>query len=137
MLHVAYVQSFMNTASLLSRSGVAFTHSFLIGNSLVHDARNRLISDFLHREEATDLLFIDADIGWEPEAALRLIQSPHDVIGGAYPQKREWPGGPLFNVGLKKGATQTNSLLEGDFLGAGFPTELGRGCVRERVGKEV
>lgn len=118
MLHVAYVQSFMQTAGLLSQNGVAFTHSFLIGNSLVHDARNRLITDFINREDATDLLFIDADIGWAPEDALRLIQSPHDVIGGAYPQKRE--DVVRFNVGLKRDAVQTTSLLEVDFLGTGF-----------------
>lgn len=110
-----YVSSLLDTAILLLRNGVAYTHSFIIGDALVHDARNRLAAWFL-ASPATDLLFIDADLGWDPAAALRLALSPHDVIGGAYPQKRE--DGEMYNVAaLKPGAT---GLMQCDYLGAGF-----------------
>jgi len=112
---VEYVNSLMNTLPHLAQNGVAYTHAFIIGNALVHDARNRLVAWFLETE-CTEMLFIDADIGWQPEDALRLIRSPHDVIGGAYPQKRD--DRELYNVaGLKPGPTR---LLECDYLGTGF-----------------
>lgn len=116
-----YVKSLMDTLPALAQNGVAYTHSFIIGNALVHDARNRLVSWFL-ASEATDMLFIDADICWDADDAVRLARSPHDVIGGAYPQKRE--DRELYNVaGLKPTGTH---LLETDYLGGGFVKVSGR-----------
>jgi hypothetical protein len=110
-----YDQSLIDTTALLARNGVHYTHGVIIGNALVHDARNQLVSWFL-ATDATDMLFIDADIGWQPEAALRLALSPHDVIGGAYPQKRE--GVETYNVaGLKP---SSSGLVEVDYMGTGF-----------------
>ena len=40
----------------------------------------------------THLFWIDADIGFEPEAALRLLLAGHDVVAGVYPLKIDgWP----------------------------------------------
>lgn len=111
-----YVKSLAETLPMLLQNGIAFTHSFCIGDALIHDARNRMVAWFMSREECTDLLFIDADIGWEPFDALRLVTSPHDVIGGAYPQKRD--DAEVYNIaGIKAGTTE---LLEVDYLGTGF-----------------
>ncbi len=110
-----YVKSLIDTLPMLNMNGVAYTHSFIIGNAIIQDARNRMVAWFM-ASEATDMLFIDADIGWEAAAALRLAMSPHDVIGGAYPQKRD--DQELYNAaGLKPGATR---LIECDYLGTGF-----------------
>jgi hypothetical protein len=46
-----------------------------------------LTAKFLHMEEATHLMFIDADIGWEPWHLLVLLNRDVDVIGGLYPMK--------------------------------------------------
>lgn len=111
-----YVKSLIDTLPRLNMNGIAYTHSFCIGNALVHDARNRLVSWFMQQEDATDLLFIDADIAWNAEDALRLAMSPHDVIGGAYRQKRD--DEETYNVaGLMPGATD---LIPVDYLGTGF-----------------
>lgn len=110
-----YIKSLIDTLPLLAQNGVAYTHSFCIGNALIHDARNRMVGWFM-ASPATDLLFIDADISWEAEDALRLINSPHDVVGGAYRQKRD--DQELYNTAnLKPGATR---LIECDYLGTGF-----------------
>src|ERR1700730_3499681 len=37
---------------------------------------------------ATRLLFVDADIGFEPDQVFRLIESGADVVAGVYPIKR-------------------------------------------------
>ena len=110
-----YVKSLVDTLPMLMTNGIAYTQSFCIGNALVHDARNRMVSWFM-ASPATDLLFIDADIAWEAQDALRLAVSPHDVIGGAYRQKRD--DAEVYNAaGLKPGVTR---LLEVDYIGTGF-----------------
>ena len=50
------------------------------------------VAEFLSRPNYTHLFWIDGDIGFEPEAALRLLRAGRDVVAGAYPFKREnWP----------------------------------------------
>lgn len=111
-----YHKSIVETLPVLWQEQVPYSHTVLIGNALVHDARNRLVAWFLEDEHATDLFFIDADISWEPKDFLRLALSPHDVIGGAYRQKRD--DKEFYNAGgLKPGPTK---LLQVDYLGAGF-----------------
>lgn len=111
-----YVGSLLGSVAALVQNNIAFTHSLCTGNALIHDARNRMVSWFLDQKDATDLVFIDADIGWEPQDLVRLVKSPHDVIGGAYPQKRE--DIERYNVaGLKPTGT---GLIEVDYLGTGF-----------------
>lgn len=109
-----YTASLLPTATALLQNGMAYTHSFVIGNALVHDARNRLVAQFM-ASPATDLLFIDADIAWNAEDAVKLVMSPHDVIGGAYRRKSE---DIIFNqAGAKPTGT---SLIEVDYIGTGF-----------------
>ena len=49
------------------------------------------MSQFLDDEAATHLLFLDADIGFEPEQVLRLIQCGADMCAAVYPVKRiDW-----------------------------------------------
>jgi hypothetical protein len=111
-----FVRSLVSTLPLLFQNGIAFTQSFCIGNALVHVARNSMVAWFMAQKDATDLLFIDADMAWEPECALRLALSPHDVIGGAYLQKRE--GQEIYNVAPYRGTATT--LIECDYLATGF-----------------
>lgn len=61
---------------------------FSISNeSLITRARNTLVGEFLKNDAFTHLLFIDADIGFEPEAISRVVHSGHDVVGCIYPKK--------------------------------------------------
>ena len=99
----------------LAQNGIAYTHSFVIGNALVHDARNQLVAWFM-KSPATDMLFIDADICWDAMDAVLLAKAPEDVIGGAYRQKRD--DREIYNVsGLNPGPP---GLIECDYLGTGF-----------------
>ena len=58
------------------------------GDALITRARANLVTLFLDDPKATHLLFVDADIGFEPEQAFRLIESGADVVAGVYPIKR-------------------------------------------------
>ncbi|HEX4227093.1 MAG TPA: hypothetical protein VHZ07_00375 [Bryobacteraceae bacterium] len=45
------------------------------------------MADFLTNEDATHLIFIDADIGFEPEQVFRLMEFDADVTAAIYPIK--------------------------------------------------
>ena len=53
------------------------------GDALITRARADLVSLFLDDPAATHLLFVDADIGFEPDQVMRLIACGADVAGGA------------------------------------------------------
>ena len=64
---------------------------FKDSDALITRARASLISQFLDDPTATHLLFVDADIGFEPDQVLRLIQCGADMCAAVYPIKRlDW-----------------------------------------------
>ena len=64
---------------------------FKDGDALITRARASLMSQFLDDAAATHLLFIDADIGFEPEQVVRLIECGADMCAAVYPIKRlDW-----------------------------------------------
>ncbi|HXW23147.1 MAG TPA: hypothetical protein VEK73_00250 [Xanthobacteraceae bacterium] len=58
------------------------------GDALITRARADLVALFLDDPAATHLLFVDADIGFEPDQVMRLVACGADMAGGAYPIKR-------------------------------------------------
>jgi hypothetical protein len=61
------------------------------GDALITRARASLAAQFLDDPDATHLLFIDADIGFEPSQVLRLIDCGADMCAAIYPIKRiDW-----------------------------------------------
>ena len=58
------------------------------GDALITRARANLVTLFLDDPTTTHLLFVDADIGFNPEQVFRLIECGADVVAGVYPIKR-------------------------------------------------
>ena len=77
----------MELASEAAARGIGFSAIYTAGDSLITRARNRLVNRFLGRPGLSHLLFIDADIGFSPDQAFRLLASGHSVVGGVYPLK--------------------------------------------------
>ncbi|RZL63296.1 MAG: hypothetical protein EOP81_13305 [Variovorax sp.] len=87
-----YVLSLLNLVSQAERLGMPMQVYFHQGESLVTRARNNSVATFLANPQWTHLFWIDADIGFSVEAALRLLLSGYDIASGVYPLKREnWP----------------------------------------------
>lgn len=61
---------------------------------LLPHARNVFLAQFL-AGDYTDIVFIDADIGWEPPALARLLGHPVDFVAGAYRFKNDKEGYPI------------------------------------------
>ena len=79
--------SFIKWANACRQLGIDWTVETMTNESLISRARNTLTAKFLQTEGSTHLMFIDADIGWEPWHLLVLLDAQKDVIGGLYPMK--------------------------------------------------
>lgn len=82
-----YVKSILDLHTMCMQYGIEIRFSFLFNESLITRARNYLVDEFLRSEGFTHLLFIDSDIGFDPNDVLALIALDKDIIGGPYPKK--------------------------------------------------
>jgi hypothetical protein len=86
-----FARSVADLAALCTQYGVQLQLYFLFNESLITRARNYCCDEFM-RSGATHLMFIDSDIGFNPQDVIALLAiqdetSPYDVIGGPYPKK--------------------------------------------------
>jgi hypothetical protein len=86
-----YTKSTADLAMLASKYEMDIKFFYLFNESLITRARNYLVDEFL-RSDSTHLMFIDADIGFDPNdvIALAAIADPgsnKDVVCGPYPKK--------------------------------------------------
>ena len=86
-----FAKSIADLAALCTQYGVSLQMYFLFNESLVTRARNYCCDEFM-RSEATHMMFIDSDIGFNPQDVIALLaladnDSEYDVIGGPYPKK--------------------------------------------------
>jgi hypothetical protein len=79
--------SYIKWANTCRQLGIDWTMETMTNESLISRARNTLTAKFLHNKESTHLMFVDADIGWEPWHLLVMLNRDVDVIGGLYPMK--------------------------------------------------
>ena len=60
-------------------------------DALITRARQNIVANFLEIEAATHLLFVDADIGFEPEQVFRVMDFDAPVTAAVYPIKHiDW-----------------------------------------------
>ena len=101
-----YVQSLLGLVNLAWRQGFPMQTRFLDGDGLIPRARNRMVAEFMADTRWTHLFWIDADVGFAPEAALRLLLADRDVVAGVYPHKKDgWPAQGLPQM-LPAGSTR-------------------------------
>lgn len=79
--------SFIKWANTARQLGLDWTIETMTNESLISRARNTLVAKFLNTPDSTHLMFIDADIGFEPWHILAMLNHDKDVIGGLYPMK--------------------------------------------------
>jgi len=81
-----YFLSMFRTYQKFGELGINHRITTLRNESLVPRARNILTAMFL-ASDCTHLMFIDADIEFDPESIVRLISMDKDLAVGAYPKK--------------------------------------------------
>jgi hypothetical protein len=109
--------SFIKWSNTARQLGIDWTMETMTNESLITRARNTLTAKFLTNPDSTHLMFIDADIGWEPWHLLVMLNADKDVIGGLYPMKSI----PIkWCVNGFEGAREDGPLQEVSKTGTGF-----------------
>jgi hypothetical protein len=75
-------------SAIRAKSNVEFKVLLRDGDALITRARANLMTQFLDDPTGTHFLFVDADIGFQPNQVFRLIESGADVVAALYPIKR-------------------------------------------------
>ena len=109
--------SYLRYSMLAMKHDIPFSVDTMVNESLVCRARNNLVAKFLANPDATHLMFIDADIAWDPESVLRLVLHDKGVVCGAYPMKSE----PIrYVLNTLENAQHHDPLYEVSTSGTGF-----------------
>ena len=82
-----YTQSLVGLGSFMKENNVEISITMMFNESLIQRGRNALADQFLNKTECTHLMFIDADIRFNPADILTMLQANKDVICGIYPKK--------------------------------------------------
>lgn len=75
-------------SAIRAKSNLEFKVLLRDGDALITRARANLMTQFLDDPTATHFLFVDADVGFQPNQVFRLIESGADVVAALYPIKR-------------------------------------------------
>lgn len=91
MCNGQYTLGMIQMVSSFTQAKVPFQYAYMMNESLITRARNSLAHDFL-ASGCTHMMFIDADIGFNPADILHMINANKDIICGIYPKKEiDWP----------------------------------------------
>ena len=77
----------MKLQRLCAAKGIQLMLDTTENESLITRARNISIARFLYKTQCDFFVFIDADIHFDPNSIVRLIESGHDVSVACYPKK--------------------------------------------------
>jgi len=130
-LTVDYVAALLKSRTLLERQDIALDPFFVVNDSLVMQARNTVVAAFL-ASAATDLVFIDSDIGWRPEDLGRLLSHDVPLVAATYRRKADEVS---FTIQFEDGTARrdrASGLLSVRRVGAGF-LRLRRDCLERMV----
>lgn len=87
-----YLRSIVGLTGAAERAGVPCSFAWLSNNAVIDRARNLLAARFL-ASDATHLVFIDGDIGFDPDQLIALVRQMQTddrlaVVGAPYPKRR-------------------------------------------------
>lgn len=92
-----YTQALLQLQAICQQNRIDMAASFMFNESLITRARNALTHNFL-KSGFSHLMFIDADIKFNPQDVVSMLLADKEVICGIYPKKE-------INWGLVKMAS--------------------------------
>ena len=108
--------SYLQWSVIATKNNIDFQIDTLSNESNVNRARNTCASKFLSGD-ATHLMFVDADIKFNPTDVVKLLTHDKDIVGGIYPQKT-LP--PKMVVNTIDNGKREGNLIEVGTIGTGF-----------------
>jgi hypothetical protein len=102
-----YMKSCLDLQTLCIQYGIEIKFSFLFNESLIQRARNYIADEFV-RSDCTHMMFIDADIGFDPMDVIAMLAMDKDIIGAPYPKKTiKWEN-------IKKAVVKNPNITAGE-----------------------
>lgn len=123
-----YMSAVLQTFDLLRQNGIGHNIHMVLGNSLIADARNRLVQGFM-KSNHTDLLFVDDDMVWQPEAVLRLLAWDVPFVGVAARRRKPETS---FCIDFGTRIEARGELVTAEHVGTGF-LRLRRDCLEAMI----
>ena len=118
MITAEYFKSCLQLTSIAPINKVELQFGTIGNESLVTRARNTLVQLFMDEPNCTHLLFIDADIGFNPQTIMRMLKLDKDVVTGVYPRKTiDWRK-------IKKRVKENNDISEDELHAASLQYNL-------------
>jgi hypothetical protein len=118
-----FTKNSVDLSAMATQMGLDIKVDYLFNESLIPRARNYLVDEFLRNKQYTHFLFIDSDIGFDPNDVVALLaiadpNSDKDIVCMPYPKKCiSWE---KIKRAVDKGfADQNPNVLEnfvGDFV---------------------
>ena len=118
--HGMYTKSTADLAKLGAMYEMDIKFFYLFNESLITRARNYCVDEFLRNEKYTHLMFIDSDIGFNPNDVLTLAaladpEGDKDIICGPYPKKTiSWE---KIKMAVDKGFADQNPQKLSNYVG--------------------
>ena len=114
-----YTFAMSKSREAFHKRGIYTAYYLLQGNCHVDDARNSIVREFLN-SDCDELIFIDADSGWEPKDLIRLCKYDVDVVGGVVPYRREAIEAMPVRMAVGVNGPDERGLMQVDGLGTAF-----------------
>jgi len=102
----------------LAKAGIQSVLGIQEGICYLCQVRNILADAFL-KSDCTDLVFIDDDVSFAPEALLKLVSTSHPLVAGIYRKKVdriEWPVNLIAPVSVDEQGCTLAALLPTGFM---------------------
>jgi len=118
---IHYARSLAHTVGLLTQHGIEVECHQAVLSCFVDMSRNTLVSEFL-KTDFTHMMMIDDDMGWNPEAVLKMLSHDVEFIAGVGPKKVD--AGNEFCCHVNVNADETpmvqNGLISASHVGGAF-----------------
>ena len=117
LITTEYFKSCMQLVALAATQKIELQFATIGNESLITRARNTLVQLFMDGDY-THLLFIDADLAFNPDAVIRMLEYDKDVVTGIYPRKTiDW-------IKVKNKLKQKPEISEDELLAASLQYNL-------------
>ncbi len=131
LVHHGYMLSICALMDRAAGEGFAVDLALMAGDALITRSRSVLVARFLDHARATHLLFVDADIAFEPEQVIRMLRFDRDFVAGLYPIKSvDWAAVPRRVVAGETLASAGLTYVGTPFEGADARVEDGFATAR-------
>lgn len=112
-----YVSSLVETIRLAESLGISIYPLFIGNDALIQRCRNDLVK-MAYESKVDAMVFIDADMEWNPQWVIDLVNRDEDVVGGTARKKTD--DAELYACKILDTTIHDNGLIKCAGIGTGF-----------------